>query len=40
MSSFGLLTDLRSYRELDIMFQRHVPARKFKHTQIGIEEDE
>jgi len=30
----------RSYRELDIMFQRHVPARKFKHTQIGIEEDE
>ncbi|KAJ7918447.1 maltose porter [Mycena leptocephala] len=30
----------RSYRELDIMFKRRVPARKFKETVITVEEDE
>ncbi|KAF7332646.1 MFS transporter, SP family, general alpha glucoside:H+ symporter [Mycena kentingensis (nom. inval.)] len=30
----------RSYRELDILFRRKVPARKFKTTQIGIDDDE
>jgi SP family general alpha glucoside:H+ symporter-like MFS transporter len=30
----------RSYRELDILFQRRVPARKFRGTEIGIQEDE
>lgn len=29
----------RSYRELDILFHRRVPARKFKSTVIGAEED-
>ncbi|KAJ7744117.1 maltose porter [Mycena metata] len=30
----------RSYRELDIMFKRRVPAREFKTTEIKVEEDE
>lgn len=30
----------RSYRELDIMFKRHVPARKFKKYEVGINDDE
>jgi len=30
----------RSYREIDIMFKRRVSARKFKTTDIGVEEDE
>ena len=30
----------RSYREIDIMFKRHVPARKFKTTEIDLNEDE
>ncbi|KAJ7175438.1 maltose porter [Mycena filopes] len=30
----------RSYRELDLMFKRRVPARKFEKTNIGVEEDE
>ncbi|WVR09712.1 hypothetical protein IAU60_006788 [Kwoniella sp. DSM 27419] len=30
----------RSYREIDIMFNRRVPARKFKTTVIAAEEDE
>lgn len=29
----------RSYRELDILFERRVPARKFKQTVVGEEED-
>ena len=29
----------RSYREIDIMFQRRIPARQFEKTAIGIEED-
>ncbi|WOO80240.1 Maltose permease MAL31 [Vanrija pseudolonga] len=29
----------RSYRELDILFERRVPARKFKETVVGEEED-
>lgn len=30
----------RSYRELDIMFKRRVPAREFNKTEIKVEEDE
>ncbi|KAJ7115582.1 maltose porter [Mycena filopes] len=30
----------RSYRELDLMFKRRVPARKFEKTTIGVQEDE
>lgn len=30
----------RSYREADILFNRKVPARKFKTTVIGVEENE
>ncbi|KAJ6531576.1 putative maltose porter [Mycena vulgaris] len=30
----------RSYREIDIMFTRHIPARQFEKTVIGAEEDE
>ncbi|KFZ19912.1 hypothetical protein V501_00412 [Pseudogymnoascus sp. VKM F-4519 (FW-2642)] len=30
----------RSYREIDILFQRHVPARKWKQTVIDINDDE
>jgi SP family general alpha glucoside:H+ symporter-like MFS transporter len=30
----------RSYREIDILFQRRTSARKFKTTHVGIEEDE
>lgn len=30
----------RSYRELDILFKRKVPARKFKSTVIGVDENE
>jgi len=30
----------RSYRELDILFRRRVPARKFKTTEVGIDDDE
>lgn len=30
----------RSYRELDILFERHTPTRKFKQTVISEEDDE
>lgn len=30
----------RSFREIDILFQRHVPARKWKQTVIDINDDE
>jgi SP family general alpha glucoside:H+ symporter-like MFS transporter len=30
----------RSYREIDIMFKRGVPARQFEKTVISLEEDE
>ncbi|KFY78726.1 hypothetical protein V499_02166 [Pseudogymnoascus sp. VKM F-103] len=30
----------RSYREIDILFQRHVPARKWKQTVVDINDDE
>ena len=30
----------RSYRELDILFHRKVPARQFKHTVIDVKENE
>ncbi|KAH8746196.1 maltose permease [Hyaloscypha finlandica] len=30
----------RSFREIDILFQRHVPARKWKQTVVGINDDE
>ncbi|KAH8827480.1 maltose porter [Flagelloscypha sp. PMI_526] len=30
----------RSYREIDIMFRRRIPARKFKTTQISVDDDE
>ena len=30
----------RAYRELDILFERKVPARKFKETAIAEDEDE
>jgi SP family general alpha glucoside:H+ symporter-like MFS transporter len=30
----------RSYRELDVLFERKVPARKFKQTVVAEDEDE
>lgn len=30
----------RSYREIDILFNRHVPARKWKQTAVDIHDDE
>jgi SP family general alpha glucoside:H+ symporter-like MFS transporter len=30
----------RSYREIDILFKRHVPARKWKQTVVDIQDDE
>ncbi len=30
----------RSYREIDIMFKRRVPARKWKKTVIDVQDDE
>ncbi|KGB78160.1 MFS transporter SP family general alpha glucoside:H+ symporter [Cryptococcus deuterogattii R265] len=30
----------RSYREIDILFKRRIPARKFATTEIGVEDDE
>ncbi|TKA70502.1 hypothetical protein B0A55_07275 [Friedmanniomyces simplex] len=30
----------RSYREIDIMFRRHIPARQWKRTEININDDE
>lgn len=30
----------RSFREIDILFQRHVPARKWKNTVVDINDDE
>jgi SP family general alpha glucoside:H+ symporter-like MFS transporter len=30
----------RSYREIDILFNRHVPARKWKNTVIDAQDDE
>ncbi|KAF2159163.1 hypothetical protein M409DRAFT_71180 [Zasmidium cellare ATCC 36951] len=30
----------RSYREIDILFKRRVPARKWKKTEVGLSEDE
>jgi SP family general alpha glucoside:H+ symporter-like MFS transporter len=30
----------RSYREIDILFKRHVPARKWKKTEIDVHDDE
>lgn len=30
----------RSYREIDILFNRHVPARKWKQTVVDIRDDE
>jgi MFS transporter, SP family, general alpha glucoside:H+ symporter len=29
----------RSYREIDILFNRHVPARKWKETEVDINDD-
>lgn len=30
----------RSYREIDIMFKRKIPARKWKETIIDVQDDE
>lgn len=30
----------RSYREIDILFKRHVPARKWENTLVDINDDE
>jgi SP family general alpha glucoside:H+ symporter-like MFS transporter len=30
----------RSYREIDILFKRHVPARKWKQTVVDVQDDE
>ncbi|KAM0701152.1 hypothetical protein Q7P35_011513 [Cladosporium inversicolor] len=30
----------RSFREIDILFKRHVPARKWSKTTVGVEDDE
>jgi MFS transporter, SP family, general alpha glucoside:H+ symporter len=30
----------RSYREIDILFKRRVPARQWKKTRIDVNEDE
>lgn len=30
----------RSYREIDIMFKRRIPARKWKQTVVDINDDE
>lgn len=30
----------RSYREIDIMFNRHIPARQWKKTEIDVNDDE
>jgi len=30
----------RSYREIDIMFKRRIPARKWKKTVIDVQDDE
>ncbi|KAJ5118198.1 general substrate transporter [Penicillium atrosanguineum] len=30
----------RSYREIDILFNRHVPARKWKETEVDVQDDE
>ncbi|KAH8682090.1 general substrate transporter [Xylariales sp. PMI_506] len=30
----------RSYREIDILFNRHVPARKWPETQVNVDDDE
>ncbi len=30
----------RSYREIDILFKRKVQARKWKETEVNIEDDE
>jgi SP family general alpha glucoside:H+ symporter-like MFS transporter len=30
----------RSYREIDILFNRHVPARKWKQTEVDVQDDE
>lgn len=30
----------RSYREIDILFKRKVPARQWRKTEINVEEDE
>lgn len=30
----------RSYREIDIMFKRHIPARQWKRTEIDVNDDE
>jgi len=30
----------RSYREIDILFKRKVPARKWKGTEVNINDDE
>ena len=41
-SAFFGLPELkgRSYRELDILFKRKVPAREFKKTVIGVEDNQ
>ena len=30
----------RSYREIDILFKRHVPARKWSKTEVDVNDDE
>jgi SP family general alpha glucoside:H+ symporter-like MFS transporter len=30
----------RSYREIDIMFKRQIPARQWKKTEISVQDDE
>jgi SP family general alpha glucoside:H+ symporter-like MFS transporter len=30
----------RSFREIDILFRRHVPARKWSKTTVGVQDDE
>ncbi|KAJ7092798.1 putative maltose porter [Mycena belliarum] len=41
ISAYYFLPEMkgRSYRELDIMFKRRIPARDFKKTEIKVEED-
>jgi hypothetical protein len=36
----AVLTAQRTFRELDIMFESKVPARKFKTTVVALETDE
>ena len=42
LASYFYLPEMkgRSFREIDILFKRHVPARKWKNTVVDINDDE